>query len=71
MREEYLDHKLECPNCKKIYLQIPKSATESTLIRCSECGHGLGTWGELQDDFIQQAGSGVFSLDEGRIKRKG
>jgi ribosomal protein L37AE/L43A len=70
MPEEYLDHKLECPNCKTIYLKIPRGATESTIITCSQCGHVLGTWGELQDDFTQQAGAGVFSLDEGRIRRK-
>lgn len=42
--QEYLDHKLECPNCRTIRLRIPADATESTEIKCDDCGKPLGTW---------------------------
>ena len=71
MKEEYLNHKLECPVCKTIYLQIPKSAGEDTLIHCSICNRVLGAWGDLQDDFALQDDAEAYSLEKGRIKRKG
>ena len=70
MDEEYLDHKLECPNCKTIYLRIPKSVTPETMIRCSTCDRPLGAWGDLQHDFDVQDDAEAYSLDHGRIKRK-
>ena len=66
----YLDQKLECPYCGTIRLRIPDDATDSTEIKCDDCGEPLGTWGELQDDFASQGGGdGVFRLSRGRIKR--
>ena len=66
----YLDQKLECPSCGPIRLRIPDDATDSTEIKCDDCGEPLGTWGELQDDFASQGGDdGVFRLSRGRIKR--
>jgi len=68
--QEYLDHKLECPYCGTIRLRIPADATDSTEIKCDDCGNPLGTWGELQDDFAKQGGhDGVFRLSGGTIKR--
>jgi DNA-directed RNA polymerase subunit RPC12/RpoP len=70
--QEYLDHKLECPYCGTIRLRIPAVATDSTEIKCDDCGELLGTWGDLQDDFAKQGGhDGVFRLSSGRIKRIG
>jgi hypothetical protein len=68
--EEYLNHRLECPFCLTIKLRIPKKATPSDPIFCSDCGAFLGTWDDLQADFERQGGQdGVFRLDKGRIKR--
>jgi hypothetical protein len=68
--QEYLDHKLECPYCHTIRLRIPAAATDLTEIKCDDCGKPLGTWGELQDDFLEQGGQdGIFRLSRGRIKR--
>lgn len=70
MAGEYLDHKLECPFCGTIRLQIPAGAQPATAIHCAECGEYLGTWDELQTDFEQQGGTnGVFRLDKGRIQK--
>ncbi|CDX22433.1 conserved hypothetical protein [Mesorhizobium plurifarium] len=70
MAGDYLDHKLECPFCGTIRLQIPADAQPTTPIHCAECGAYLGTWDELQTDFEQQGGTdGVFRLDKGRIQK--
>jgi hypothetical protein len=66
----YLNHKLECPFCGVIRLQIPADAQPATRIHCAECGEYLGTWDELQTDFERQGGTdGVFRLDKGRIQK--
>ncbi|RUT93985.1 hypothetical protein EOD23_34165 [Mesorhizobium sp. USDA-HM6] len=70
MVAEYLNHKLECPFCGVIRLQIPADAQPTTPIRCAECGKYLGIWDELQTDFENQGGAdGVFRLDKGRIRK--
>ncbi|AZO15333.1 MULTISPECIES: hypothetical protein [unclassified Mesorhizobium] len=67
---EYLDHRLECPHCGTIRLNIPRNAQSSTPIHCAECGAYLGTWDEIQTDFERQGGTdGVFRLASGRIRR--
>lgn len=67
---EYLDHRLECPYCGTIRLNVPADAKPDTAIACAECGKYLGTWDELQTDFERQGGAdGVFRLAGGRIKR--
>jgi hypothetical protein len=67
---EYLDHRLECPYCGTIRLNIPADVQPSSSISCAECGQYLGTWDELQTDFEKQGGAdGVFRLDQGRIRR--
>lgn len=67
---EYLDHRLECPHCGTIRLNIPKHVQSSTMINCAECGAYLGTWDEIQTDFERQGGTdGVFRLASGRIRR--
>jgi hypothetical protein len=70
MSEEYLDHTIECPFCRTIRLRIPRDAGPDTRTVCDDCGRFLGLWGELEADFARQGGqNGVFSLNEGRIKR--
>ena len=65
-----LDHKLDCPNCKTIYLTIPKDVSGHTPINCTSCGVYLGSWGELQADFFKQGGmNGAFRLDKGQFAR--
>ncbi|MEK1888995.1 MAG: hypothetical protein AAAB35_15800 [Phyllobacterium sp.] len=65
-----LDSKLECPNCQTIYLTLAGNVDLNTPIRCSSCGHFMGTWGELERDFYEQGGGhGVFSMREGEIIR--
>ncbi|MDX8450167.1 hypothetical protein [Mesorhizobium captivum] len=67
---EYLDHRLECPSCGTIRLNIPADPDSSSPINCAECGQYLGTWDELQTDFERQGGAdGAFRLDNGRIRR--
>ena len=70
MKGDYLDHKLECETCGTIYLNIPKGAGERTPIHCSTCDRYLGTWGELQNDFLAQTrnGNGTFELKDGRVR---
>jgi hypothetical protein len=66
-----LDNKLECPNCHTIYLNLTQNVSFDTPIHCSTCGTYLGTWGELELDFIAQGGdSGVFDMHDGQIIRK-
>lgn len=69
MDGDFLDHKLDCKSCGTIYLSIPRDAREQTPIHCSTCNGYLGSWGELQDDFIAQTlgTSGVFELRDGQI----
>ena len=43
-----LDHKLDCPECGTVSLEIPPDATETTEIRCSKCGAVLGVFATLQ-----------------------
>ncbi|MBB3234496.1 hypothetical protein [Phyllobacterium endophyticum] len=65
-----LDHKLDCPNCKTIYLRIPHMLSGHSPITCTTCGEFLGTWEELETDFFSQGGmDGAFRLDEGQITR--
>jgi hypothetical protein len=65
-----LDHKLDCPNCKTIYLKIPEDVTAHTPIHCTSCGEYLGFWSELETDFFSQGGlNGAFRLDNGQIER--
>jgi hypothetical protein len=41
------------------------------MIHCSTCDSLLGTWREMEDDFISQGGwDGVFELIDGQIIRK-
>ncbi|MDP3895892.1 MAG: hypothetical protein Q8Q62_04380 [Mesorhizobium sp.] len=68
MAKKYLDHKLDCKACGTILLDIPENATEATPIHCSKCGGYIGSWGELQDDFLRQSAHGAFDLKDGRIK---
>jgi len=66
-----LNFDLTCRKCGVIYLDIPDSATGSTIIRCSQCGTPLGTWRELENSFNRQGGQdGVFEMNEGQIVRK-
>jgi len=70
MTAEYLNHNLECPHCLTIRLRIPADAQPDTRIVCDDCGEFLGTWDELLTDFEKQGGNtGVFRLDNGRIRR--
>jgi hypothetical protein len=70
MSEKYLNHKIECPFCRTIRLRIPQDVRPDTRIVCDDCGRFLGLWGELEADFAHQGGqNGVFSLNDGRIKR--
>lgn len=62
-----LDDKLDCKKCGVIALDIPDDARESTPIHCSKCGGYLGTWGDLQDNFDDQATGGSFDLKDGQI----
>ncbi|PSH59050.1 hypothetical protein CU102_27765 [Phyllobacterium brassicacearum] len=40
-------------------------------MNCATCGTYLGTWAELESDFIAQGGeNGVFEMREGQIIRK-
>ncbi len=41
--QQYLDHKLECPCCGTIRLRIPVGVTDSTEIKCDDCGLRLGS----------------------------
>ena len=68
--EKYLNFKLECSKCGTITLDIPDNAVESTSINCSRCHGYLGMWGDLQDDFYNQIGNGVFEVKDGRFKRR-
>ena len=66
-----LDNKLECPKCQTIYLTLTQNVGPRTPIHCSSCGAYLGTWIELEFDFIGQGGeSGVFEMNQGQIIRK-
>ena len=66
-----LDNKLKCPNCRTIYLTLTQCVGFDTPIHCSSCGEYLGTWGELEEDFIAQGGeSGVFEMHDGQIIRR-
>ena len=66
-----LDRKLECANCHTIYLTITQALTPSSLIHCSSCGGSLGTWAELEADFIAQGGDhGIFEMHNGQIFRR-
>lgn len=63
-----LDDKLDCKSCGTIQMDIPEGVTETTPIRCSNCGAYLGTWGELQDDFHKQINDAdSLYLDKGTI----
>jgi hypothetical protein len=68
LRGQYLNHQLECTNCGTIRLEIPERADEKTLVRCSSCGREIGAWGDLQDDFQKQSVTGVFDLQDGKIR---
>ncbi|UXN66572.1 hypothetical protein N8E89_26145 (plasmid) [Phyllobacterium sp. A18/5-2] len=66
-----LDNKLVCPQCDTIYLTLTQNMSGYTPIHCSSCGEYLGTWGELEQDFIAQGGeSGVFEMHDGQIIRR-
>ncbi|TDQ09138.1 hypothetical protein [Phyllobacterium brassicacearum] len=66
-----LDSKLQCPKCNTIYLTLTQNVTLSSLVNCATCGTYLGTWAELESDFIAQGGeNGVFEMREGQIIRK-
>jgi hypothetical protein len=69
-KQQYLNHRLECPYCLTIRLRIPHDAVPETPIVCDDCGEYLGTWDDMQTDFEKQGGnSGVFHLEKGRIRR--
>ena len=70
MKEHFLDHKLDCKKCGTIYLDIPSDVEEDSPIHCSTCKGYLGTWGELQDDFYRQAGTGVYDMSDGKVREK-
>jgi hypothetical protein len=66
-----LDSKLACPKCDTVYLTLTQNMTGSTPIHCSICNEYLGSWAELEQDFIAQGGdSGVFEMHDGQIIRR-
>ena len=66
-----LNNKLVCPKCDTIYLTLTQNMSGHTPIHCSSCGEYLGTWAELESDFIAQGGeSGVFEMHDGQIIRR-
>ena len=68
MEAESLDGKLKCSDCGTILLEVPEHALEHDLVRCTLCRATLGTWGEIRNIFLRQAGA-AFVLEEGEIKR--
>ena len=71
MGSKRLDHKLDCKACGTILMDIPDNPQEHTAISCSQCGAYLGEWGELQDDFHNQArDTQAFDLNHGNISKK-
>ena len=68
MEAESVDGNLKCSNCGTILFEIPEHAQEHDLVRCTLCQATLGTWGEIQNSFLRQAGA-AFVLEEGEIKR--
>ncbi|ATU92749.1 hypothetical protein BLM14_14760 [Phyllobacterium zundukense] len=65
-----LNSKLECQKCQTIYLTLAQDVTVSTAIYCSSCGGYMGTWGELESEFIAEGGEcGVFEMRDGQIIR--
>ncbi|MBN9078110.1 MAG: hypothetical protein BGN87_13065 [Rhizobiales bacterium 65-79] len=68
--DEFLDQLLQCPHCGTIRLRIPKDATGTTIITCSDCGEPIATWDDVLTSFEKQGGlSGVFRLARGKIRR--
>jgi DNA-directed RNA polymerase subunit RPC12/RpoP len=59
---------LKCSECGTVLLEIPEHPQENDLVRCTLCQATLGTWGEIQNSFLRQAGA-AFVLEEGEIKR--
>jgi hypothetical protein len=68
MEAESLDGKLKCADCGTILLEIPLNAQEYDVVRCSQCHAALGTWGEIQDAFLSQAGA-AFDLEDGQVRK--
>lgn len=65
-----LDHKLDCPHCKTIYLKSPSDITGDSAINCTACDEFLGRWADLERDFMTQGGmDGAFVPDQRRITR--
>lgn len=63
-----IDNKLECPN---YHLTVTQNGSFDAPIHCSTCATYLGTWGELELDFIAQGGeNGLFEMYDGLIIRK-
>jgi hypothetical protein len=63
-----LNGKLECVSCGTILMDIPKDVEEFAIIRCAHCRSVLGTWGEVQDEFLRV--KGAFDLYPGRVRRR-
>ena len=66
---EHLNGKLECATCGTVLLDIPPDADEFTPVQCVKCRSFLGTWGEIQNEFFRQFGSGIFEMAHGRLRR--
>jgi uncharacterized Zn finger protein len=71
MAQGHLNSALRCAECGTVRLDLPKHDDDvNTIVTCSTCRKPMGTWGELQNEFMKQAGSGVFSIEDGQfIKR--
>ncbi|UXN66269.1 hypothetical protein N8E89_24130 (plasmid) [Phyllobacterium sp. A18/5-2] len=64
-----LDSKLACRKCDTIYLTLTQNVTYRTRIHCSVCDEYLGTWAELETDFIAQGGD-TGEMHDGQIIRR-
>ncbi|SDP31336.1 hypothetical protein SAMN05428967_1572 [Phyllobacterium sp. YR620] len=65
-----IDGKLQCEECRTIYLSIPRIDNDDGPVFCSECGAYMGRWRDVRSEFSAQGGqNGVFELSNGQIIR--
>jgi predicted nucleic acid-binding Zn ribbon protein len=46
---------LRCRKCGSNKFAVPDHATNDSLVTCSRCGAGIGRWGDVRVDILDEA----------------
>jgi predicted nucleic acid-binding Zn ribbon protein len=46
---------LRCSNCGSNKFVVPDRSTDDSLVTCTDCGAGIGRWGDVRVGILEEA----------------